>query len=164
MGDFKRTTQSPPSDEHVGRRNPSPGVHLQSLGATRVFLTVNTRDGLPWLANGEVQEKLVATWREATAWLIGDYLLMPDYLHAFVAPREIAIEIEDWIKYWKSQFRHRHNHAEWKFQSRGWHHRLRDDENCSVKWMYVMENPVRKGLVETPDEWTYKGKVFELGW
>jgi hypothetical protein len=51
-----------------------------------------------------------------------------------------------------------------KFQSRGWHHRLRDGENYSEKWIYVQENPIRKGLVKRIEDWPFKGKVFDLAW
>jgi hypothetical protein len=43
-------------------------------------------------------------WLNATAWLVGDYLLMPDHLHLFCAPRDIDMPIETWIRYWKRDF------------------------------------------------------------
>jgi hypothetical protein len=53
---------------------------------------------------------------------------------------------------------------EWKFQSRGWHHRLRHGESYSVKWTYVQENPLRKNLCQRMEDWPYKGRVFDLFW
>ena len=104
------------------------------------------------------------TWSEATAWLVGDYLLMPDHLHLFCAPRDLHFTIEEWIGYWKRQFSRKHGNEDWKFQSRGWHHRLRDGENYSEKWTYVQENPVRKGLIKRIEDWPFKGRVFDLIW
>ena len=72
---------------------------------------------------------------------------MPDHLHAFCAPRDLHFTIETWIAYWKREFSLKHKRKDWKFQSRGWHHRIRNGENHSDKWLYVQENPVRKGLV-----------------
>ena len=72
--------------------------------------------------------------------------------------------IETWISYWKRAFALKHKRTEWKFQSRGWHHRLRDGENYSEKWLYVQENPLRKGLVNRIEDWPFKGKVFDLTW
>ena len=147
-----------------GRKNPAPGVHIYSDQPTFVFLTVNTLKKNAWLANAVAHGVLRETWRNAKAWLVSDYLLMPDHLHLFCAPGRQAVEIEDWIRFWKRDFRLRHGTADWKFQSRGWHHRLRNDESYSEKWRYMMENPVRRGLVEEADEWPFSGRVFELRW
>jgi len=147
-----------------GRSNPSPGVHLQSGQSNIVFLTVTTEHREPWLANAEAHRLLRETWLAARAWLVGDYLIMPDHVHLFCEPREPGFEIEQWITYWKREFRRRHGRPEWKFQSRGWHHRLRQDEDYSAKWRYVQENPIRKGLVSRIEDWPYKGCVHEIRW
>jgi REP element-mobilizing transposase RayT len=89
---------------------------------------------------------------------------MPDHLHAFCAPHDLHFTIENWIAYWKREFRLKHKRAKWRFQSRGWHHRLRDGENHSQKWLYVQENPLRKGLVTRMEDWPFKGRVFDLVW
>jgi len=89
---------------------------------------------------------------------------MPDHLHLFCAPRELRFTIETWIAYWKREFSLKHKRADWKFQSLGWHHRLRDGENYSEKWLYVQENPLRKGLATRIEDWPFKGKVFDLIW
>ena len=136
----------------IGRKNPSRGVHLQLGRPNWVLLTVTVEDRRSCLASEQILQHLHETWEHATAWLISDYLLMPDHLHCFCAPQELAVPIEDWITYWKRDFRRRHGKTDWKFQSRGWHHRLRDGENYSAKWLYVQENPVRKGLVQHIDQ------------
>jgi len=113
----------------------------------------------------KMQNSLVAVWRqEATAWLVGYYLLMPDHLHLFCAPRDLRFGIDAWIKFWKGQFSRRHLNEPWEFQRRGFHHRLRDAEEYHERWTYVRENPLRKGLVQHPDEWPYQGMVHELRW
>ena len=148
--------------EGVGRRNPAPGVHLRFGQPNWVLLTVATANRSPWLANAEAQRWLHETWKEATAWLVTDYLLMPDHLHCFCAPRDLTISIEAWITYWKRVFRRRHGRADWRFQSRGWHHRLRNAESYAQKWLYVQANPVRRGLVTRSEEWPFQGRVHEL--
>ena len=127
-----------------------------------VLLTVTTEDRNPWLANEVAHEHLRQTWQAATAWLVGDYLLMPDHLHLFCAPHDLAFTIEQWITFWKRDFRRRHGREAWRFQSRGWHHRLRASENYSKKWIYVQENPIRKGLVKRMEDWPFKGNVHLL--
>jgi putative transposase len=186
-----------PHSDLPQRQNPSPGVQVHLGQSNFVLLTVTTAKRSPWLAHETAHRLLHETWSEATAWLVGDYLLMPDHLHAFCAPRELNFTIEQWIAYWKRVFTLKHKRLvrslappggekrlvgslappgegkrlagtlappEWKFQSRGWHHRLRDGENYSAKWLYVQENPVRKGLVPRIEDWPFKGKVFDLVW
>jgi putative transposase len=122
-----------PENELPQRQNPAPGVHVNLGQANFVLLTVTTKKREPWLANETVQRLLHQTWSEAKAWLVGDYLLMPDHLHCFGAPHDLRFTMETWISYWKREFALRHKRREWKFQSRGWHHRLRDGEGYSDK-------------------------------
>jgi putative transposase len=156
---------NPPSDNELPQRqNPASGVHVQLDQSNIVLLTINTEKREPWLNNETAHQLLRQTWSEATAWLVGDYLLMPDHLHLFCAPRDLQFTVETWITYWKREFALKHKRKEWKFQSRGWHHRLRDGENYSEKWIYVQENPFRKGLVRRIEDWPFKGRIFDLVW
>ena len=148
----------------VGRKNPATGVHIQLGRPNFVLLTVTTENRIPWLANPDAHHLLRETWVAATAWLVGDYLLMPDHLHLFCAPRDLSFTIEQWTTFWKRDFRRRHGREDWCFQSRGWHHRLRKDESYSAKWLYVQENPIRKGLAKQIADWPFKGTIHLLTW
>jgi len=147
----------------VGRRTPSGGAHLFFGQPNIFFLTVNSKDRVPWVGQSKVQTSLVNIWREsATAWLTGYYLLMPDHLHLFCAPRELRFGIDAWITFWKRQFTRHHLNESWEFQRRGFHHRLRNVQEYHEKWTYVRENPIRRGLVKDADDWPYQGTVHEL--
>ena len=150
--------------EDAGRKNPAAGVHVHLGGPNWVLLTVTTKDREPWLANAKAHQLIHQTWLESTACLVSDYLLMPDHLHCFCSPYDLKFTIEGWIIYWKREFRRKHGNTDWKFQSRGWHHRLRDGESYAQKWLYVQENPIRKGLVTQIDGWPYKGRVHDIHW
>ena len=89
---------------------------------------------------------------------------MPDHIHLFCAPKNEEIAIEQWIAFWKRQFRRKAGPAAPRFQSRGFHHRLRRDENYHQKWEYVRANPVRAGLVKNAEEWKYQGVLNHLPW
>lgn len=180
-----------PDNELPQRENPASGVHVNLGQSNIILLTVTTDKRTPWLANETARQLLHRTWLEATAWQVGDYLLMPDHLHCFCAPRDLHFGIEAWIKYWKREFALKRKRLaetlplpmtpahhkggvnvpasqtplpEWKFQPRGWHHRLRDGESYSEKWLYVQENPLRKKLCGRSEDWPFKGKVFDLIW
>jgi putative transposase len=147
-----------------GRRTPAKGVHVSLGGPNWVLLTVCTDERTRWLAQPSVQQTLHDIWlQSATAWLVSDYLLMPDHLHLFCGPRDFRFTIERWIGFWKDRFAKAHPGAG-KFQAGGFHHRLRDTENYAEKWQYVRENPVRAGLVTRPEDWPYFGRVHENRW
>jgi putative transposase len=43
-----------------------------------------------------------------------------------------------------------------------WDTQMRDREHYDEKLAYVRMNPVRKGLVATPEEWPYQGVVHPI--
>ena len=146
------------------RKRPARGVIEIAGQPTIVFDTVCTKDRVPWLACDEVHELLIKVWTEATAWLMGRYMIMPDHIHFFAGYREGAIKYENWVKYWKSQFTKRFQRPECRWQADDFDHRLRNAAAYEQKWQYTRENPVRAGLVEQSDDWPYQGEIHELRW
>ena len=154
-----------------GRRTPAKGVHVSLGGPNWIFLTVCTEKRGQWLAQASVQRTLHGIWQNtAMAWLVSDYLLMPDHLHLFCAPYDLKFTIERWIGFWKDRFAKTLKDQggaatpPYRFQAGGFHHRLRDGESYAQKWQYVRENPVRAGLVTRPEDWPYLGRVHEIRW
>ena len=87
-----------------GRHTPAKGVHVSLGGSNWIFLTVCTEKRERWLAQTSVQHALHGIWQNtATAWLVSDYLLMPDHLHLFCAPRDLKFTIERWMGFWKDE-------------------------------------------------------------
>ena len=116
-----------------GRRTPAKGVQISLGGPNWVFLTVCTEKREPWLAQTSVQRTLHQIWElKASAWLVSDYLLMPDHLHLFCAPHDLKFTIEQWMAFWKDQFAKAHSEGG-TFQRGGFHHRLRDGESYAQK-------------------------------
>jgi REP element-mobilizing transposase RayT len=89
---------------------------------------------------------------------------MPDHVHFFVAMTDESRELELWMKYWKRLFHSAHSHTEWEWQSGHWDTRMRTPAHYQEKWEYVLNNPVRHGLVSTSELWPYQGQLFELPW
>ena len=150
--------------EHIGRDHPAEGVFIFPDQPTIAFLTVCTQGKRPLLANPKVYDALVKSWQAADAWMVGYYLVMPDHIHLFCSPLNEDCTIEHWISFWKGQFRRLYGSDAPRFQSRGFHHRLRRGENYQDKWEYIRANPVRAGLVFRPDDWPYLGILNELRW
>ena len=106
-------------------------------------------------------------WREADAYLVGRYVLMPDHIHLFCAPnRYPETELKRWIRYWKSLVARR-----FPFELQGklwqrefWDRQLRSGDSYSEKWAYVDANPVRAGLASETRQWPYAGEMVQLAW
>ena len=123
-----------------------------------------TKDRKPWLACHEAHERLREVWRIADAWMVGEYVLMPDHLHLFTSPKNLQFQIARWTVFWKSQFSRKHTHLNWGWQSSVFHHRLRNQESYVQKQLYVQDNPVRAGLVTEVSNWPFRGRIHEIRW
>jgi putative transposase len=132
-----------------------------------IFVTVCTKDRQPLLANPLAQETLIAAWKEASFYLVGRYVLMPDHVHLFCAPGVWPTEsLARWVRMWKSVAARRWpgQFAEKLWQREFWDTQLRRGESYSAKWKYVWNNPVRAGLVADPSEWPFQGELNLLRW
>jgi putative transposase len=152
----------PPKHKLPDRKHPDEGVLIFRGQVTIVFLTVCTAKRIPGLANPTVHAALLTAWHRADAWSVGFYLIMSDHIHLFCSPQNDDGKIEAWIAYWKREFRRVCGANFPRFQSRGFHHRLRREESYSEKWDYVRENPVRAGLVTDAEDWPYQGQLSDL--
>jgi putative transposase len=157
--------ENSPLYPHVGRKTPAKGVHFSFSGPNILWTTLCAKDRGQWLAQQAVMDLLHDIWfNDATAWLVGDYLFMPDHIHFFCAPRDLRFTVEKWFAFWKDRFSKSHDHPEWNWQRGGFHHRIRSAKDYSEKWIYMMENPVRKGLVTRTQDWPWKGRVHDVRW
>ncbi len=155
------------NDKRPQRKHPAKGVLYVESNPTIIFDTVCINGRKPLLANQYVHELLTEIWLETKGWVVGRYVIMPDHIHFFAGATEPHIEYENWIRYWKSQFTRRYDGDDGErisWQSNHWDRRMRNEEQYKEKWVYVLQNPVRGGLVEDADEWEFKGELNELRW
>lgn len=126
------------------RRHPASGV-IELLGRpTIVFLTVCLHEKSKTLASESVRTELHRIWgAEAKAWLVGDYVLMPDHLHLFRSPAGFParFSVEEWIEFWKSRASKAIGWGPGIWQTGGFHHRIRDAAQYQSKWEYMRQNP-----------------------
>ena len=147
------------------RKHPAHGVLVVPNRPPIVYLTVCTKGRQPWLATSEVHDLLRSVWTDdATAWLVGKYIIMPDHIHLFAAPGQMEITFDNWVRYWKSQFSKQHRNPAHRWQTDHWDTRLRASESYASKWEYVSNNPVRHGLVERAEYWPFQGQIYDLPW
>jgi hypothetical protein len=98
--------------------------------------------------------------RSATYWKVGPYILMPDHLHLFAWPGILHADFDGWVRYWKSQFSNSIDNRSLRWQSGRFHHRLGSCESAEAKRLYMVNNPVRAGLVTRSEEWPLQGQIF----
>jgi putative transposase len=132
-----------------------------------IFLTVCSKDRKRIFAAADAVQIIVNAWRDATSWLVGRYVIMPNHIHLFCAPGVFPSEsLHQWVRYWKN-LASRHwprpnEHPIW--QRDFWDTQLRRHENYDSKWDYVINNPVRAGLVEKSEDWPFHGERNILPW
>jgi putative transposase len=144
--------------------------HLSAFDAHPLyFMTACTHGRRAILANTHAAETLKSVWaRSATidGWYVGRYVIMPDHVHLFVRPEQNAIRRADWLKSWKSITSRLLKHAAGQpgplWQPDTFDHIVRSTSSYTEKWEYVRNNPVRKGLCNTPSEWPWQGEIHEL--
>jgi putative transposase len=92
---------------------------------------------------------------------------MPDHVHLFCAPAVAdALELGRWVQYWKSLASRSWPHPDEQpvWQRDYWETQLRSTDSYDMKWEYVLNNPVRHGLVKSADDWPYAGERAVLPW
>jgi REP element-mobilizing transposase RayT len=132
-----------------------------------IFLTLCTEKRKPILCKPEVHNILLASWRKAIEWTVGRYVILPDHVHLFCSPARFdSTSLGNWIKYWKTlasrSWPNPNEQPIW--QKSFWDTELRRSQSYDEKWRYVRQNPLRKGLAVTEDEWPYQGELNVLPW
>ena len=129
-----------------------------------IFVTVCTAGRARWLASAESHNALLAAWSQADHWVVGRYIIMPDHVHLFASPTGES-SLERWIGYWKRLFwsgRRRRPGEKWL--AGHWDTRMRNFEHYDAQLQYVLDNPLRHGLVRNPNDWPFHGEVTPLDW
>ena len=131
------------------------------------FLTSCTSERKPILATKDLHDAFINFCQQALQRniFVGRYVLIPDHIHLFVKFSGEETDVSMWIKSLK-------NSLSKKFREMGivalhWQkdffdHVLRSGESYSEKWLYMVENSIRAGLVKEWKDWPYQGEIFVL--
>jgi len=135
-----------------GRRHLPHDIPSWIHGDAIYFVTMCTRPrGQNQLCVDAVAHALLASLcvSEKTArWRLHACVLMPDHLHLLLTGHDPVAVLTPWKRYTARQLGIR-------WQRGFFEHRLRGNEAISAKVEYLRQNPVRAGLVQTPDAWPY---------
>jgi putative transposase len=130
------------------------------------FITACTQNRIHLLNNNEVFQIFRDFCSDSHRYdvYVGKFLLMPDHFHLFVQFGERG-SLSDWMKSLKNRlskhFREKGIAAP-HWQKGFFDHVIRSNESYSNKWLYVVENPIRAGLVSNTKDWLYQGEMFPL--
>lgn len=136
-------------DDVVGRRAlpHDPPLSIDTTDSIFFITICCKRRGENQLCHDDVAARLfeaVRFYESKHEWFVHLLVLMPDHVH-FLASFSIDAEMKDVIARWK---RYTSKHAKIQWQRDFFDHRLRGDEGWREKADYILENPVRAGLVE----------------
>jgi putative transposase len=86
------------------------------------------------------------------------YCLMPDHLHVIVSPGESTLSLSKFLNIFKGRttviFREREGLKK-IWQRSAFDHVIRTEENLKGVIEYIRNNPVRKGIVESANDYPY---------
>jgi putative transposase len=124
-----------------------------------VTLCANHRGKLP--AKEKIHTALVRYGRSGIerGVALGRDVIIPDHIHLFVGGED-DFDLGLWIRGLKRVVAAAVSGGRSSLWQRGFFdHVIRNSESYSEKWEYVRDNPVRAGLVTSPDEWPFQGEV-----
>ncbi len=104
---------------------------------------------------------LLSTIAEKRACMIPVYCFMPDHQHLIITGKkpdanlwQAVVDYKQKTGFWMSVHR-----SGMKWQKDFYDHILRTNEKIAVQIRYILDNPVRKGLVKMWEEYPFKGAI-----
>ncbi len=96
--------------------------------------------------------------------LVHAYCLMLDHLHYLISPNEEGVSTIRFTDQYKGKTTNQSWQLGWTgklWQPRYYDHLVGSDESLSAICEYILQNPIRKGLVESISDWPWCGIVNE---
>jgi putative transposase len=135
-------------------------IHRTARGSS-YFVTTKCWQGRAIFQVTEIAEIMLKTlfeYRARHAYLLHEFVIMPDHLHPLLTPGmhtslEKAVQL---IKGGSSHRIHKERNQKMEIWQEGFHDwTIRDASDWQAKVQYIHMNPVRARLVERPEDWPY---------
>lgn len=106
----------------------------------------------------EIVVRRIFFCRDHGAYLLHEFVLMPNHLHLLLTPQSNASleRVMQLIKGGSSHEIHKQRGNRMQIWQPGFYDwTVRDEKDCQAKVEYIRLNPVRAGLIEKPEDWPY---------
>jgi putative transposase len=130
------------------------------IGRRSYFLTLCTRDRIPYFRSPRIARWLLETLQQLAAqrpFTLRAYCLMPDHLHVLLQGNSPSSDLLSFVKTfkYKTTFYFRVKTGKTLWQISFFDHILRTAEDLSKTAEYIRSNPVRARLVKRPQDYPY---------
>jgi len=131
------------------------------------FITICSYEGKKVFSDKDLAKEIIKCLKEnkeKTNLKIYIYCLMPDHLHILLNPGDSNVSISRFIQTFKSQagFLYKKQNGTPLWQRGFYDHIVRENEDLIKIAQYILDNPVRKGLVEIAEQYSYSGVIDEI--
>lgn len=132
------------------------------------FITIRAyKDQSPFV-RGELNQRVLDVLHEEQDrqnCAVYTYCLMPDHFHFTISPRKDVISVLTFTDQYKGKATNQSWAVGWQgklWQPRYYDHIIRTDESLIAIAEYILDNPVRKRLVEHAEDWPWGGHMNPL--
>jgi putative transposase len=137
-----------------------------STGIGTYFVTASSFGKQSLLQSKRMAELFIDVllhYQKQEKYLLHEYVVMPDHFHLLVTP---IVTLEKAVQYVKGGFSYRAR-RDLKFKGEVWQtsfydHRVRDATEYGRFRHYIHMNPVRRGIVWAPEEFSYSSVRLKL--
>jgi putative transposase len=90
---------------------------------------------------------------------------MPEHCHLIAMEAACnRTPLRRWIGWWKQQASTNFEAGSLVWQRDVWDTTIRSQEMMAQKVAYIQNNPIRRGLVKSVEEWPFQGELYRLNW
>jgi putative transposase len=137
-------------------------ARFEYVGRYSYFLTICTHERSAIFRNEEWARLVIAQFRRTAttfSFAILAYCVMPDHVHLLLAGRSEGADLRRFVKRVKQSVGQRYaNRTKQRLWQEGYFdHVLRPGESEASMAKYIIENPVRAGLVAVATDYPYSG-------
>jgi putative transposase len=135
-------------------------------GCYRYFITIVTDRKKKIFVSNEIIEQILKTLKDISAFyqfIIWVFCFMPDHFHILIEGKSSDSDMRELISKFKQKtaYEFKKMYQERLWQENYYEHVLRNDEDTRNVARYILENPIRKGLVRDVLDYPYLGS-FEI--
>ncbi len=145
------------------RSGPHHGPPPTYWSADPIFLTVCTRNRAAVLANERAHNTLLSLWSDRSRWIVGPYVLMPEHIHMLLQESSSnRTPLSTWIRWWKHESATHITNQIVRWQRNYWDTRIRSERMLAEKIAYIRNNPVKRNLVKSSEQWPFQGEILRI--